>query len=287
MKRLINYVVATTEVTVDTSMFAGTPFKCDTDTSYYNDFLNDKELEYKQNAKNRTGEIVMMSPNEYYEYCSKDIFNGRHSVEQLKHQREYSKFKSGERFVDRYIKDMLNGDKFPLCYLNFADSSQEGLHRMYAAGEAFGWNTKFPVLVVTPYDQEVENRWKTIDACKDFERYYFSDICEEAADKISDWHNPPPENFIDIYHDKIIEVASTFTDEQDGPFNIDVVIEIEQVEDHPQVQVYLSKFESYELPSLSQPYTIWLEDLYDLGQYDTEEKDDISDDIDLESLFFK
>ena len=38
--------------------------------------------------------------------------------------------------------------KFPLPYLNIATKQQEGRHRMYVAGELFGWDTRFPVLVV-------------------------------------------------------------------------------------------------------------------------------------------
>lgn len=41
--------------------------------------------------------------------------------------------------------------KFPLPYLNLADNAQEGRHRMAVAAELFGWNEKFPVLVVTKY----------------------------------------------------------------------------------------------------------------------------------------
>lgn len=38
--------------------------------------------------------------------------------------------------------------------LNYAEKGQEGLHRMLAIGELFGWNYKVPVLVVTWYDEE-------------------------------------------------------------------------------------------------------------------------------------
>lgn len=132
-------------------------FKLDTGVSYYNNFLNEKDLAYMQKSKNRTGEVVYMTPVQYYEECAKHIFEDT-TVESLKLQRS-----SNSEYINKYKEDMLAGDKFPLCYLNYADNGQEGLHRMMAAGEAFGWNTKFPVLVVRAVDSRVEqlnNVWR-------------------------------------------------------------------------------------------------------------------------------
>lgn len=140
MKR---YICASKESTPDI-------FNLDTDTSYYNNFLNQKDLAYMQKAKNRTGEVVYMTPAQYYQECADNIFEDV-TVANLKLQRS-----SNSDFVERYKQAMLDGDKFPLCYLNYADNSQEGLHRMMAAGEAFGWDTKFPVLVVKAVDSRVE-----------------------------------------------------------------------------------------------------------------------------------
>ena len=273
MKRLVissNLIYASFDL-VNSSVFKGTPFKPDTTTSYYNDFLDSEELKYMQEAKNRTGEIVMMSPNEYISECSTKIFidqngDGRHSMDDLKEQRYASKYNDTQRLVDKYAEDMKSGDKFPLCYLNYADNGQEGLHRMMAAGQVYGWDTKFPVLVVTAYDQDIENKRQTMQDCSYFEKWYFDSICEEAADNISDWHNPPPDNFVDQYRDEIIKVASTFTDDGDGPFDIDVVVEIETVDDMPQVRVYLSRYSTYELPTISNPYTVWLNDMYEIDK---------------------
>lgn len=39
----------------------------DTHVGFYNNFLNPKDLKYMQESKNRTGEIVWMTPEEYYE----------------------------------------------------------------------------------------------------------------------------------------------------------------------------------------------------------------------------
>lgn len=283
MKKLVRYITANTEITVDTSMFNGTPFKCDTDTSYYNNFLNEKDLTYMRNAKNRDGIIVMMSPNEYFQACADKIFKGRHSVEDLKRQREYSKFKNEESFIDNYIRAMKSGDKFPLCYLNYADSSQEGLHRMYAAGEAFGWDTKFPVLVITIYDQVWEDEINLRREASDFEDQEFKDICEEASDNIANWKMPPPDNLEKIYRDEIIATA-----EEQG-YDIDVDVELREREGHQQLQAWISRYKDYQYEVLSNPYEVWVDDLYDTGKtIETKKFDDIDlDDMDISDLFFK
>ena len=277
MKR---YIYAS--IGIDLSVFNGTPFKPDTDTSYYNNFLNANDLAYMQKAKNRNGEIIMMTPNEYFEACAKEIFRGRHSVKDLKHQREYSKFKTGETFIDRYTNDMKKGDKFPLCYLNYADNSQEGLHRMYAAGEAYGWDTKFPVLVITVYDQVWEDEMNLRREASDFEDHEFKDICEEASDNIANWKMPPPDNLEKIYRDEIIATA------KEQGYDIDVDVELREREGHQQLQAWICRYKDYQYEVLSNPYEVWVEDLYDLGQYDT--SSDITEDldnIDISNIFFK
>lgn len=122
-------------------------FELDTHVSYYNNFLNEKDLAYMQKAKNRTGEIEYMTPTQYYEECADKIFEV--SVSRLKKQRS-----ANANLISEYKKNMLAGDKFPLCYLNYADQTQEGLHRMMAAGEAFGWDVKVPVLCVNVFDEQ-------------------------------------------------------------------------------------------------------------------------------------
>lgn len=284
MKRLIRPIYASSDVDIDVSMFEGTPFKPDTDTSYYNNFLNAKDLAYMQKAKNRTGDIVMLSPNKYFEACAKDIFNGRHSIDDIKHQREYSKFKDGRSLIATYTDDMKNGDKFPLCYINYADNSQEGLHRMYAAGEAYGWNTKFPVLVVSVYDQDWETRLNLMREASDFENYEFANICREAADKISNWKEHPPKNLEQIFKEAIISVAN------DQGYDIDVEVELRKYEGHQQLQAWVCRYKDYQYEVLSNPYEVWVADLYDVGQYDisndNENTDDLIDD-DILDLFFK
>ena len=281
MKR---YIYAS--IDIDLSVFDGTPFEPDTDTSYYNNFLNANDLAYMQKAKNRNGEIIMMTPNEYFEACANKIFSGKYSVADLKRQREYSRFKDGKSFIDKYVEDMKAGDKFPLCFLNYADHSQEGLHRMYAAGQAFGWNTKFPVLVVTVNDQDWEDFVDLRREASSFEDNDFKDICEEAANNISNWREPPPENLEQIYKEAIIAVAKNLG------YDIDAEIETREVDEHQKLFAWISRYKDYQYEVLSNPYEVWVDDLYDMGQYEMYSKhasdESISDDdIDIDDLLFK
>lgn len=155
------------------------PFRLDkTGMTYYDDFLDPKELAYLQKNKNRTGKIVYMTPEEYYKECSRpEVLNS--TPESLKQQR------SRDNDSLEYHKDLLeNGEKLNLCFINYANGGQEGLHRMMVVGDLYGWNKKFPVLVVTVYDQDRENREQIIRDLRKFENYYMDEICEDAL-----WQN--------------------------------------------------------------------------------------------------
>lgn len=257
-----------------------------TGTSYYNNFLNTKDLEYMQTAKNLTGHIEMMTPQEYFEACAKDIFQGRHTAEQLKKQREASRSKDGIRTIDKYIEDMRSGSVFPLCFLNYADLGQEGLHRMYAAGEAFGWDTEFPVLIVEPYDMDRWNESQFWQAVQDYRRYDLKDVVKEATDSIADWDKPVPDNFDEIFREAIRESARN----AEEPHDIDVQLKI----DDGSVFIYLSSFDGRDVDSSSFDDRVWLEDMFDTESDDEDtpelddEIDDLEiDDLDIQSYFFK
>ena len=124
-----------------------------TGMSFYDDFLsnNTKTLEYLKNNKNLVGEVVMMSPREYFKMCSDYGFPDRHpSIETLKQQRY-----ADEKTI-QHLKDVLTvaKKKFPMPMINKAHNSQEGLHRMLVIGDMFGWNHKVPVLVVDWADKQ-------------------------------------------------------------------------------------------------------------------------------------
>jgi hypothetical protein len=90
--------------------------------------------------KNREGKIVQMSPNEYYKNVADRIFHT--TVDDLKQQRT-----AIPGHIDKLKKVITDKkEQFPMCFIDYPDQEQEGLHRMYVAGELFGWDHKFPVL---------------------------------------------------------------------------------------------------------------------------------------------
>lgn len=115
-------------------------------TPFYDGMMKDPE--YYAKKHNLKGEIKMLSPKQYYEICANDIFNNV-SVQQLLDSRRYDKS------INDDLIELITEHKRRLFlpYINLAERQQEGLHRMYVAGEMFGWNHKFPVLVITFADE--------------------------------------------------------------------------------------------------------------------------------------
>lgn len=66
------------------------------------------------------------------------------TVDKLKKTRYYdaSTLDHLKQVLDVYKK------RFPVAMISPDDGGQEGLHRMAVAGDKFGWDHKFPVLVV-------------------------------------------------------------------------------------------------------------------------------------------
>lgn len=160
-----------------------------TGMSYYDNFLNDKDSEYMRTHKNLIGEIVMMTPLEYYEGASK-IFN--QSVTNLKNQR------NADSESNNRIKNVITKYKqrLPLTFLDYANESQEGLHRMQVVGDLYGWDKKYPVLVINWYDEELHHKQETDKKVREIEnkinkavndslQFVFKDI-EEFKEEL-DW----------------------------------------------------------------------------------------------------
>lgn len=239
-------------------------FKLDTDTSYYNNFLNEKDLAYMQKAKNRTADIKLMTPSDYYYECATKIFDST-TVAALKAQRS-----SNSDFIKKYKKNMLEGDKFPLCYLNYADKSQEGLHRMMAVGEAFGWDVEVPVLCVYAFDAEREAANKRFERLRNFERYEMRKICEDAESNLSDWSSPVPENIEDLFTSEVEKIAK-----QQG-YSIEVFTE---VNDEGKICCYLTSFDGEVVDEANDNARAWLEDMFNTRYSEDDETID-DDDID-------
>lgn len=287
MKRYIRYIKASDTSAIDTSMFEGTPIIPHTGFSYYDDFLDEKELAYKQKAKNRTGKIVLMSPDEYYEDCSSNGFDHTVPVSKLKFQR-----RANSETIDWLSSQLDQGKKFNLPYINYVDHAQEGLHRMMVLGDRYGWNTKFPVLVVYAYDQKIEDEWRKIEALYEFIQYKFKYICQDAANDIVSEYPRYPENFTELLHDKIIEVSKTYY--PDEPYDIDVDISTDVLDGEHRILVYVSRYFDYVPEVQSNPVELWVENLYDLEDEDISDEeineglpDDPEEDIDISDLFFK
>lgn len=162
-----------------------------TGTSYYNDFLTKDGNEYMKKNKGLKGEIVQMSPNEYFKQCAK-IF--RTTVEDQKSviMNDTRTMQDLEEIASRF------GKRFCLPYLNIAHSGQEGRHRMAYAGEKFGWDEKFPVLVVTKAraDESVD------EAQYGTARVQFmltEDVLDEDIEGMKKYYpNIPDEKFMDF-----------------------------------------------------------------------------------------
>ena len=289
MKRYIRANLSSVNTdAIDVSVFENTPFKPDTTTSYYNDFLNTKDLKYMQTEKNRNGEIVMMSPNEYIQECATAIFNGRVTPDGLKSQRYASHDENGEHLITKYASDMKSGDKFPLCYINYANGQQEGLHRMMAAGEAYGWNTKFPVLAVTVYDDQIEHENIVFSEYISFRDHDFDDICNDAAyEEILGRKFLPDDLMLESLKREIIRQASIY----DDGYDIDVDIDLEEVENNHILNIYITRFEDYDTSDRYEGCKLVIEDYirFDNGienSVPTDNEDFNPDDIDILDLFY-
>lgn len=286
MKR---YIKSTSEPFIDPSMFEGTPFHCDTGTSEYNDYLDPDNLKYKQQAKNRTGKIVMMTPNEYFEQCSKYGFPAEVSIENIISGRRADT--ESLTWLENYLD---SGNKFDLPYINYASRTQEGLHRMMVAGDRYGWDTKFPVLVVTAYDQDVERRNQMFRDYCDFRDHYFDKICDTAVyDELSNWTGLPDNSvetdiMLDILKDRIIECAKTYDPAEE--FDIDVELQLDDDGSQHILNIYITQFDEYDTSDRYEGCQLILEDY--ISPSDTSQLDDLSDtdsildDIDIADILF-
>ena len=116
--------------------------------------------------------IVHMSPNDYYKFVSHQI---KTTPEKLMEHRNKIK---NQLSVDEMRTMMRNGVKFDTPWLRVDDSGepgttspywQEGLHRMLAAGQEYGMDTKFPIYLGYENDPWGEMDTMSMD---DFIKHY-------------------------------------------------------------------------------------------------------------------
>lgn len=113
-----------------------------TGMSYYDTFLTDnEERDEIRDIKGVDGRIVEMSPNEYFEECAK-MFGTTAEYEKQTTLEDTDRIEHLKEVISNYNK------RFPITMINRYANGQEGRHRMAVAGELFGYDTKFPVLVI-------------------------------------------------------------------------------------------------------------------------------------------
>lgn len=121
------------------------------ESPFYRQFFSDPD--YMEEYKNLKHSVVEMSPMQYFEECAY-IFGSstQKQIQQIKNDKE----------IFDHLKDVLFKYRrtFPITYLNYAEEAQEGRHRMYLVGELFGWNKKYPVMVVDWANPEKEKEKK-------------------------------------------------------------------------------------------------------------------------------
>ena len=121
---------------------------------------------------NESKRLVNMSPNDYFKFVSHQVGT---TPERLMEQRQRV---SNELSVDEIRKKMREGVKFDTPWLRLMDRGepgdvnpywQEGLHRMLAAGQEYGMDTKFPTYIAYENDP-----WNEIDTLSmdDFIKHY-------------------------------------------------------------------------------------------------------------------
>lgn len=96
-------------------------------------------IQKNEEAKDKRN-IIMMTPNEYFDLVEKGF--GVSAYEQIK------MVKNDDVDIE-YLTEVLTkkGKKLTMPYIDMnKPDEQEGRHRMYIAGEMFGWNKSFPVL---------------------------------------------------------------------------------------------------------------------------------------------
>lgn len=227
-----------------------------TGISFYDQFLRSSDIEYLRNKKNLKGTIVKMTPKEYYQECAYKIFGT--SVEKLKRERGVY-----DRHIIDKLHNVLNVYKRKLCMpmINYAEKGQEGLHRMLAIAELFGWDHKVPVLVVDWYDEE--RHWREE---KEARQHKIDMLVERAITETLHYQ------FIDL-EDLTVQLQSELVKQFQYENDVFVPAELDVKEND----------EAIILTFVNKEYPIDREDIK--WREDTDDLDDI-DDIDLSDDFF-
>ena len=148
-----------------------------TGMSFYNQFFTDPD--YMEEYKNLKHKIIELSPKEYFRECAR-IFNSTY-------ENQINQTKADKQTL-AHLKEVLQKYKktFPITFLNYAENSQEGRHRMYVVGELLGWDKKFPVMIVEHANEEKYKIEK--EDSEKAQLIYIKDTIEQCIDKVNSFH---------------------------------------------------------------------------------------------------
>lgn len=142
-----------------------------------------------------------MTPIEYFKSTAKGFGNTINSnISAVEH--DTSTLNKLNDVLHKYNK------KFPITYLDYSygNFGQEGRHRMYVAAKNFGWDTKFPVLIIKTTDDATKEhnddriRKYISKALLNTERYAYDsvdDIKEQFLYDIESYIDNPKVEVID------------------------------------------------------------------------------------------
>lgn len=104
-----------------------------------------REPEYCKFMERKAIRIEMMNPDEYIKACA----DNRSQTQPI--WKEIAMV--DKKYVERYAEDMMNGDKFPVPYIDrYHGDMQEGRHRAMAIRKLYLENRiadpKFPVVII-------------------------------------------------------------------------------------------------------------------------------------------
>ncbi len=178
----------------------------------YDDFITDSD--YMEKEKNLKANIVQMTPDEYFHACAK-IFKSSYNS-------QINQIKADVQVLEHLKEVILKYKKqFPITTLDYARNTQEGRHRMYVAGELFGWDIKFPVMVVNFADEKQEAKKNETEIKRKLEKvaknsldYTFSNIEEFKnqllwdADRVFEYEDKLKDDFKIRENNEIIIIST-------------------------------------------------------------------------------
>ena len=166
--------------------------------------------QYFEKEKNLKGEIVQMSPNEYFQECAK-IFDSTASKQKM--------YAGADPDYTDHLKSVINikQDKFPVSYIDYAREMQEGRHRMFVAGELFGFDTKFPVLVI---DYANKDRAEREEQERNYQKSY--NKIEKAISRAIAYSYNDIGEFIDQLQFEINDQFFVMPNEDNIPFDLQI-----------------------------------------------------------------